>query len=172
MEGFYVEELIIDGQKINSADFYNHLTLTLEPGFHSISTTIYLKLHYSGYKLSDYARNRPVGDFDYYPDNSKKNSWKCYRKTLTINNFEVLPGKVYYLAFWATVYGEWHRVYDGFTKMFVGSELKKVVSEFSFDFMTETQVKRKGNFYSIDEEDFINIDDIGKYIYSPHEKKM
>ena len=70
------------------------------------------------------------------------------------------------------VYGEWVRTYDGFTGRLEYSQLKRINSDFSFDLMTEKQVLKRGNFYRIDEEDFINIEDIGKYIYSPHERKM
>lgn len=171
MEGFYVEELIIDGQKINKTDFYNHLTFTLEPGIHSVTVTVYIKNFYSGFKPSTFALNRDFAA-DYWPDYKEKDRWARYRKTFLINDFEVLPGKVYYLAFWAMVYGEWVRTYDGFTGRLEYSQLKKIYSDFSFDLMTEKQVLKRGNFYCIDEEDFITIEDIGKYIYSPHERKM
>lgn len=172
MECFYVEELIIDGQKINTTNFYYHLNMTLEPGIHSATVTVCLRNHFAGYKLSSYAFNRPIIDeFDYYPDNAKKGVWKRYRKTLTIPSFEVKPGKIYYLAFWALLYGEYRRVYDGLSKLYVGAELKQTISDFSFDVMTEKQVIKKGNFYNIDEEDFMSIEDFGNIKYNPLEER-
>lgn len=169
MQGFYIEEFLINGTKFNDAPFYHHLNLTLSPGSYDIQITVKVIQNYPGYMPSTYALNRSDAG-SYFVKSNVKNKTFRFKKTFKIDKYNIHPGQVYYIAVFAIVLGEWYRIYDQYSKRYEGKERKNVYSDFSILAKPETSIKNDERFFHLNENDFISIDDIGKPQYDPLDK--
>lgn len=143
INAFFIRSLKVDGVKLNSRPFSNHLSFNLKPGMHKVEVSFYFSYEHSGWNVNT---NLPS---DLWPTDTPKNKSGIIDKTLTLN-VEIKPGYKYHLGLFARNYA----TYTTYTDKRSGGYLYKLRNQIHFnsmfEVMGEADVKNIANVGYVD----------------------
>ncbi len=145
-QSFYITKVVVDGVRINSQCFSNHLNFSLKPGTHNVSVTFTFVASHRGWEsiASD--------GLDYMPDSdrmAKEKAGRIINKTVS-TTVNVQSGYRYHLALFSKNYPTWIE----YTHRSSGRRLYRERSDIkfftAFEVMGERDVMRLANVGYID----------------------
>ena len=135
---FYVKGIYVDGIKLNSICFSNHLNFNLAPGRHIVKVDFKFAKKHSGWHGGD------VDYSDYWPSNTPNDKSGVIEKTVTLE-VNVQSGYRYHLALFCRNYATYTNYYHKRNGAFLYSLRNDIHFETYFEVMGEADVKRLAN---------------------------
>lgn len=143
MNAYFIKSIKVDGLKLNSKAFANHLSFNLRPGVHTVEVTAYFAHRHSGWEVNS---NLPS---DLWPSNTPKDKAGVTNKTFTLK-VDIKPGYRYHLGLFLRNYAS----YTTYTDRRSGAYLYKLRNDIHFEdhflVMGEQDVKKFANVGYID----------------------